>query len=55
VVNPQDKGMPIPEFRKLLKRELDLLKMDHAFAGRYLNEGSPAVKRSARDPANGGS
>jgi Fe-S cluster assembly ATP-binding protein len=38
-INPQDKGMPIPEFRKLLKQEMDLLKMDHAFAGRYLNEG----------------
>lgn len=39
VVNPQDKGVPIPEFRKMLKQEMDLLKMDHSFAGRYLNEG----------------
>ncbi len=31
--------MPIPEFRRLLKEKMDLLKMDHAFAGRYLNEG----------------
>jgi Fe-S cluster assembly ATP-binding protein len=38
-VNPDDKGMPIPEFRRLLKEKMDLLKMDHAFAGRYLNEG----------------
>jgi len=38
-VNPQDKGVPIPEFRKMLKQEMDLLKMDHSFAGRYLNEG----------------
>lgn len=38
-VNPEDKGIPIPEFRKLLKEKMDLLKMDHAFAGRYLNEG----------------
>ena len=30
---------PIPEFRKLLKAKMDLLKMDHSFAGRYLNEG----------------
>src|SRR3970040_713955 len=36
---PEDKGMPIPEFRKLLKEKMDLLKMDHSFAGRYLNEG----------------
>jgi Fe-S cluster assembly ATP-binding protein len=31
--------MPIPEFRTLLKEKMDLLKMDHSFAGRYLNEG----------------
>ena len=37
--NPDDKGISIPEFRKLLKNKMDLLKMDHAFAGRYLNEG----------------
>jgi Fe-S cluster assembly ATP-binding protein len=39
IENPEDKGMPIPEFRRLLKEKMDLLKMDHAFAGRYLNEG----------------
>jgi Fe-S cluster assembly ATP-binding protein len=39
VENPADKGMPIPEFRRLLKEKMDLLKMDHSFAGRYLNEG----------------
>ena len=38
-VNPEDKGMPVPEFRKLLKEKMELLKMDQAFAGRYLNEG----------------
>jgi Fe-S cluster assembly ATP-binding protein len=38
-LNPEDKGMPIPEFRKLLKEKMDLLHMDHTFAGRYLNEG----------------
>lgn len=37
--NPEDKGVPIPAFRKLLKEKMDLLKMDHSFAGRYLNEG----------------
>lgn len=37
--NPDDKGMPIPEFRKMLKEKMDLLKMDHGFAGRYLNDG----------------
>ena len=37
--DPEDKGMPIPEFRKMLKERMDLLKMDHSFAGRYLNEG----------------
>lgn len=39
IANSDDKGMPIPEFRRLLKEKMDLLKMDHAFAGRYLNEG----------------
>jgi Fe-S cluster assembly ATP-binding protein len=37
--HPEDKGIPIPEFRRLLKDKMDLLQMDHAFAGRYLNEG----------------
>lgn len=34
-----DKGMPIPEFRKMLKEQMSRLKMDHDFAGRYLNDG----------------
>lgn len=38
-INPEDKGMPIPEFRKLLKEKMAMLKMDQTFAGRYLNEG----------------
>lgn len=38
-VNPEDKGMPIPEFRKMLKEKMSMLKMDQAFAGRYLNDG----------------
>jgi Fe-S cluster assembly ATP-binding protein len=37
--NPEDKGIPIPEFRKMLKDKMSLLKMDQNFAGRYLNEG----------------
>ncbi len=37
--DPDDKGVPIPEFRKILKERMDMLKMDHSFAGRYLNEG----------------
>ena len=37
--NPDDKGVPIPEFRKLLTEKMDFLKMDHAMAGRYLNDG----------------
>ena len=37
--NPNDKGLPIPEFRKRMKEQMELLKMDPAFAGRYLNEG----------------
>lgn len=37
--NPEDKGVPIPEFRKTLREKMDLLKMDASFAGRYLNEG----------------
>jgi len=38
-VKPDDKGIAIPEFRKMLKTQMDLLKMDSAFAGRYLNDG----------------
>ncbi|HET7009166.1 MAG TPA: Fe-S cluster assembly ATPase SufC [Anaerolineales bacterium] len=37
--NPEDKGISVPEFRKLLKEKMDLLQMPHEFAGRYLNEG----------------
>jgi len=38
-VNPADKGISIPEFRKLLLEKMSMLKMDPSFAGRYLNEG----------------
>ena len=37
--NPEDKGIAVPEFRRILKERMDLLKMDHDFAGRYLNDG----------------
>ncbi|WP_119066935.1 Fe-S cluster assembly ATPase SufC [Aggregatilinea lenta] len=37
--NPDDKGIPIPAFRKLMIEKMDMLLMDHDFAGRYLNEG----------------
>ena len=39
VQNPLDKGIPLLEFRKLLKEKMEFLKMDSSFAGRYLNEG----------------
>ncbi len=38
-IDPTDKGISIPEFRQMLKQKMDLLKMDHSFAGRYLNDG----------------
>jgi Fe-S cluster assembly ATP-binding protein len=37
--NPEDKGIPVPEFRKSLREKMEALKMDPAFAGRYLNDG----------------
>ncbi len=37
--DPDDKGVSIPEFRRMLKERMDFLQMDHSFAGRYLNEG----------------
>lgn len=37
--DPEDKGIPVPEFRRMLKEKMDLLDMPHEFAGRYLNEG----------------
>jgi Fe-S cluster assembly ATP-binding protein len=38
-LDPEDKGVPIPEFRKNLKQKMALLEMDPSFAGRYLNDG----------------
>ena len=37
--NPEDKGIPILEFRKILTEKMDFLGMDHSMAGRYLNDG----------------
>ncbi len=37
--DPDDKGVPLLAFRKEMKAKMDMLKMDHAFGGRYLNEG----------------
>lgn len=36
---PEDKGIPIPEFRKMMLSKMDLLQMDKSFGGRYLNDG----------------
>jgi len=38
-IDPEAKGVSILEFRKMLKEKMDMLKMDYAFAGRYLNDG----------------
>ncbi len=37
--NPEDKGISIPAFRRLLTAKMDALGIDHKFAGRYLNDG----------------
>ncbi len=37
--DPDDKGISIPAFRRILKEKMDALGMDHKFAGRYLNDG----------------
>lgn len=36
---PESKGISIPAFRRFLKEKMDMLGIDHKFAGRYLNEG----------------
>jgi Fe-S cluster assembly ATP-binding protein len=38
-VDPESKGISISEFRKMMREKMDMLQMDHSFAGRYLNEG----------------
>jgi Fe-S cluster assembly ATP-binding protein len=37
--NPEDKGISVPEFRRMLKQKMELLKVPQEFAGRYLNDG----------------
>jgi Fe-S cluster assembly ATP-binding protein len=37
--DPESKGISIPAFRRFLKEKMDMLGIDHKFAGRYLNEG----------------
>ncbi|MFN8379062.1 MAG: Fe-S cluster assembly ATPase SufC [Anaerolineae bacterium] len=37
--DPDSKGISVSDFRKLMKAKMDMLHMDHSFAGRYLNEG----------------
>lgn len=37
--DPPQEDMSVLDFRKLLKSKMDLLEMDYAFGGRYLNEG----------------
>ena len=37
--DPESKGMPVPQFIRMLRRKMNDLNMDHSFAGRYLNEG----------------
>lgn len=38
-INPEDPGISIPDFRRLLTKKMDMLGIDHKMAGRYLNEG----------------
>jgi len=38
-MEPPQADISVLEFRKLLKSKMDLLEMDYAFGGRYLNEG----------------
>lgn len=38
-LNPDDKGISLVNFRRLLRSKMDLLKMDYAFGARYLNDG----------------
>jgi len=37
--DPDSKGMPVPQFIRLLRGKMAELNMDQGFAGRYLNEG----------------
>jgi Fe-S cluster assembly ATP-binding protein len=37
--DPESKGMPIPQFVKMMREKMNMLGIDQSFAGRYLNEG----------------
>ncbi|QPC81091.1 Fe-S cluster assembly ATPase SufC [Phototrophicus methaneseepsis] len=37
--DPDTKGMPIPQFTRMMRDKMDMLGIDHSFAARYLNEG----------------
>ncbi len=38
-IDPEDPGISIPEFRRLLRDKMEMLGIDQKFAGRYLNDG----------------
>ena len=37
--DPDSKGIAIPKFARMMRQKMTQLHIDHAFAGRYLNEG----------------
>jgi len=37
--DPEDKGISIPKFRRLMMEKMEELQVDTSFAGRYLNDG----------------
>ncbi len=37
--DPDSKGIPIPQFARMMRAKMRALEIDQAFAGRYLNEG----------------
>lgn len=37
--DPESKGMPIPQFVRMMREKMNMLGIDNSFAGRYLNEG----------------
>lgn len=38
-LDPEDKGISLVNFRRLLRSKMDMLKMDYSFGARYLNDG----------------
>ncbi len=37
--DPDSKGIPIPQFARMMRQKMSSLQIDQSFAGRYLNEG----------------